>query len=139
MFGKHPSKRTQHRPSGLALPPHHRAKIKCCEETRPVFQLEASQQQHRELSKQLQSAEITLHTILLGVGGTIYTAHTPDRLIQLGIYLQRSTKLARKLHAHSVQYAHELTSTRRAVEIKSTRNKSGAMGQHASINPPDPH
>eukprot|EP00983_Pelagomonas_calceolata_P055667 1144254-Pelagomonas_calceolata.AAC.2 len=31
-------------------------------------------------------------------------------LIKLGIYPQMSTKLAQKLHAHSVQYAHKLTS-----------------------------
>eukprot|EP00983_Pelagomonas_calceolata_P121642 1160818-Pelagomonas_calceolata.AAC.1 len=36
-----------------------------CKDTRPGAQLEASQQQHSELCKQLQGAEITLHTILL--------------------------------------------------------------------------
>eukprot|EP00983_Pelagomonas_calceolata_P085593 1156595-Pelagomonas_calceolata.AAC.3 len=44
-------------------------------------------------------AEITLHTILLDVGGTIYIAHTLDQLKKLGIDPQRPTKLARKLHA----------------------------------------
>eukprot|EP00983_Pelagomonas_calceolata_P003849 124815-Pelagomonas_calceolata.AAC.1 len=37
---------------------------------KPGAQLEASQQQHSELCKQLQGAETTLHTILLVVGGT---------------------------------------------------------------------
>eukprot|EP00983_Pelagomonas_calceolata_P063360 1147688-Pelagomonas_calceolata.AAC.3 len=58
----------------------HFIEIKYCEDTRPAAQLEASQQQHSELCKQLQGAEMTLHTILLGVGGTIYTAHTLDNL-----------------------------------------------------------
>eukprot|EP00983_Pelagomonas_calceolata_P082976 1156055-Pelagomonas_calceolata.AAC.2 len=40
-----------------------------CEDMRPGAQLEASQQQHSELCKQLQGEEITLHTILLGVCG----------------------------------------------------------------------
>eukprot|EP00983_Pelagomonas_calceolata_P093278 1157757-Pelagomonas_calceolata.AAC.25 len=58
---------------------------KCCDDTRPGAQLEASQQQHSELCKQLQGAEITLNTIILGVGGattkdSIDTAHTLDQL-----------------------------------------------------------
>eukprot|EP00983_Pelagomonas_calceolata_P130041 1161656-Pelagomonas_calceolata.AAC.1 len=57
--------------------------IKNCKDTRPGAQLEASQQQHSELCKQ--GAGITLHTILLGVGGTTYTAHSLDKLKELGI------------------------------------------------------
>eukprot|EP00983_Pelagomonas_calceolata_P120484 1160712-Pelagomonas_calceolata.AAC.2 len=95
--------------------------IKYCADTRPGAQLEASQQQHSKLCKQLQGAEITLHTILLGIDP------------------RRSTKLARKLHAHSVQYAQKLTSTRRAIEIKKFQHNSGALGLHASRNPPHPH
>eukprot|EP00983_Pelagomonas_calceolata_P065560 1148640-Pelagomonas_calceolata.AAC.1 len=72
----------------------HFIEIKYCEDTRPGAQLEASQQQHSELRKQLQGAEIIIHPILLGVWGTIYTAHTLDQFIKLGIDLQRSTKLA---------------------------------------------
>eukprot|EP00983_Pelagomonas_calceolata_P086116 1156693-Pelagomonas_calceolata.AAC.6 len=75
--------------------------IKYCEDTRPGAQLEASQQQRSELCKQLQGAQITLHSILLGVGGTMYTTHTLDQFEKLGINPQRSTKLAPKLHAHS--------------------------------------
>eukprot|EP00983_Pelagomonas_calceolata_P075254 1152909-Pelagomonas_calceolata.AAC.1 len=44
------------------------------------------------------------------------TAPSPP---SLRINQQRATKLARKLHAHSVQYAQKLTSTRRAI-LKST-------------------
>eukprot|EP00983_Pelagomonas_calceolata_P001566 52587-Pelagomonas_calceolata.AAC.3 len=40
---------------------------------RPAAQLEASQQQHSGLCKQLQGAGIAIHPILLGMGGTIYT------------------------------------------------------------------
>eukprot|EP00983_Pelagomonas_calceolata_P127802 1161446-Pelagomonas_calceolata.AAC.3 len=44
------------------------------------------------LCKRLQGAVITLHTIFLGVGGTICTAHTLDQFKKLGIDPQRSTK-----------------------------------------------
>ncbi|KAF5827651.1 hypothetical protein DUNSADRAFT_315 [Dunaliella salina] len=73
--------------------------------------------QHRKLSKQLRGAKITLHSILLDVDGTIYTAPTIDKFKKLGIDYQRPTKLAGQLHAYSVQFAHKLTSTRRAIEV----------------------
>eukprot|EP00983_Pelagomonas_calceolata_P055486 1144166-Pelagomonas_calceolata.AAC.1 len=63
----------------------------------------------------------------------------PGSIKKIGIDPQRSTKLARKLRAPSVQYAHKLTLTRRAIEIKNTRHNSGALGPNASRNPPDPH
>eukprot|EP00983_Pelagomonas_calceolata_P086610 1156791-Pelagomonas_calceolata.AAC.7 len=65
-----------------------------------------------------QGAGTTLHTILLVLGGTFHTAHTLDQFKELGIDLQWSAKLARKLHAHSVQHAHKLTSTRHAIGKK---------------------
>eukprot|EP00983_Pelagomonas_calceolata_P031647 992038-Pelagomonas_calceolata.AAC.1 len=43
----------------------HLIEIKYCEDTRPSAQLEASQQQHSKMCKQLQGAEITIHPILL--------------------------------------------------------------------------
>eukprot|EP00983_Pelagomonas_calceolata_P053859 1143457-Pelagomonas_calceolata.AAC.1 len=89
----------------IKTPHFHLIESRHCEDTRPGALLEASKHQHSELCKQIQG---TLHTILLGVGGTIYTAHTLDPFKQLGIDPQRSTKLARKLHAHSVQYAQNL-------------------------------
>eukprot|EP00983_Pelagomonas_calceolata_P125257 1161194-Pelagomonas_calceolata.AAC.3 len=117
----------------------HSIGIKYCEDTRPASQLEASQQHHSELSKQLQGAEINIHPILLGVGGTIYTAHTLDQFKKLGIDSQRSETLARKLHAHSEQFAHRLTSTRRAIENINTHHNTGALEQRAARNPLDPH
>eukprot|EP00983_Pelagomonas_calceolata_P046097 1139996-Pelagomonas_calceolata.AAC.2 len=65
----------------------HLIEIKYCEDTRPGAQLEASQQQHSELCKNIQGVETTLHTILLGVGGTIYTAHTLDQFKKLLVFL----------------------------------------------------
>eukprot|EP00983_Pelagomonas_calceolata_P076675 1153521-Pelagomonas_calceolata.AAC.4 len=113
--------------------------IKYCEDTRPGAQLEASQQHHSELCTQLQGAETTLHTILLGVGGTVYAAHTLDQFNKPGVDLQRSTKLAQKFYACFVQYAYKLNSTRRAIENKNTHYDSGALGLRAARNSPDPH
>eukprot|EP00983_Pelagomonas_calceolata_P001747 58089-Pelagomonas_calceolata.AAC.1 len=88
------------------------------EHTRPKNQLEASKQQHRDLYCHLlrASAQVNLHNILLGVGGDIYTPHTLEPPKELGLDTYNATKLAQKLHAHSVQYAYKLASTRRALE-----------------------
>jgi len=43
--------------------------IKYCEDTRPQNQLNARMEQHKDLCNILQGASITLHIILLGVGG----------------------------------------------------------------------
>eukprot|EP00983_Pelagomonas_calceolata_P081716 1155666-Pelagomonas_calceolata.AAC.1 len=60
--------------------------------------------------------------------------HCQDQLRKLGIDLQWSIKLAQKLHAFSMQYAHELTSTRRAFENKNTQHNSGALGLRARVD-----
>jgi len=68
----------QHRPKGLSILQRdvHLIDVKYCEDTRLQYQLSAAQQQHKGLCSTLQGASVTLHTILLGVGGgTIYTNH----------------------------------------------------------------
>eukprot|EP00983_Pelagomonas_calceolata_P021691 679547-Pelagomonas_calceolata.AAC.1 len=49
----------------------HLVEVKYFEDNRPKNQLEASKQQHCNLCRNLSraSAQVTLHTILLGVGG----------------------------------------------------------------------
>eukprot|EP00983_Pelagomonas_calceolata_P080348 1155106-Pelagomonas_calceolata.AAC.1 len=99
----------------------HLVEVKYCEDTRPKSQpaeLEASKQQHRDLCCHLSrtSAQVTLHIILLVVGGVIYTPHTLKPLKELGLDTYKATKLAQKLHAHSVQYAYKVASTRQALE-----------------------
>eukprot|EP00983_Pelagomonas_calceolata_P063062 1147571-Pelagomonas_calceolata.AAC.1 len=84
-------------------------------------------------------AEINFHTILQGVCRTIYVAHTLDQFRKLGIDPQRSSELAWKPHAHSVQHAHKLTSTRRAIENKRRSKNPGALGPYAARNPSDPY
>jgi len=55
------------------------------------------------LSQQLHlaSANVSLHTTLLGMGGTIYCPEL-EPLKNLGLDPQKATKLAVKLHAHSI-------------------------------------
>eukprot|EP00983_Pelagomonas_calceolata_P048150 1140938-Pelagomonas_calceolata.AAC.1 len=85
------------------------------------------------------SAQVTLHTMLLGVGGVIYTTHTLEPLKDLGLDTYKATRLARKLHAHSVQYAYKLASTRRALEKTSFDSHQQDQARATASNPPDTH
>ena len=48
-------------------------------------QLSAAQEQHKGLRTILQGAAVALHTIRLGVGGTVYSNHTLEPIIELGL------------------------------------------------------
>eukprot|EP00983_Pelagomonas_calceolata_P129742 1161631-Pelagomonas_calceolata.AAC.1 len=77
--------------------------------------------QHADLCKNISGEAVSLHTILLGVGGTCYNEHTLDQFKQLEqLDHQRANTLARKLHAYSVMYANKLVTTRRAIENNNT-------------------
>ena len=62
--------------------------------TRHENQLEATKQQHRDLIHDEAAASITLHTILLGVGGYVYTPHMFDPLKKLGLISTRLRSMA---------------------------------------------
>jgi len=64
-------------------------------DTRPKNQLNAAKEQHKDLCNILQGASVTLHIILLGVGGTIYNTHTLKPFKELGLDSQRVKKLLR--------------------------------------------
>jgi len=68
----------QHRPKDLSKPrcDIHLVEIKYCEDISPQNQLNAAKEQHKDLCNILQGASVTLHIILLGVGGTICNTHT---------------------------------------------------------------
>jgi len=53
----------------------HLVEVKYCEDTQPGHQLEASKKQHEVLCKRLKAKKVILHTILRGVGGSIYISH----------------------------------------------------------------
>eukprot|EP00983_Pelagomonas_calceolata_P107208 1159319-Pelagomonas_calceolata.AAC.9 len=72
--------------------------------------LEAAPRQHADLCKLISAKAVTLHTILLGVGGTCYTEHH-DMIAQTSFNKwdwTTNTKLAHKLHAHSDKYVSKL-------------------------------
>jgi len=107
----------QHRPKDLSKIRRdiHLVEIKYCEDTRPQNQLNAAKEQHKDLCNILLGASVTLHIILLGVGGTIYNTHTLKPFKDLGLNSQRVKKLASKIHVHSVNLAAKLVQTRRAL------------------------
>jgi len=130
----------QHRPKDLSIPRRdiHLVEIKYCENTRPQNQLNAAKEQHKDLCNILQGASVTLHIILLGVGGTIYNTHTLKPFKELGIDSQRVKKLASKLHVHSVNFAAKLVHTRRALSSTVINcHQEPVSGQ--ACNPPDPN
>jgi len=79
-----------------------------------------------------------LRTIPLGVGGSFYTSHTLNQLKELGLNRHKAHKTALKLHAHSVLYAHKLTTTSCALE-KSNCSQGLGLEQGAVCHPPDPY
>eukprot|EP00983_Pelagomonas_calceolata_P101155 1158662-Pelagomonas_calceolata.AAC.6 len=100
--------------------------------------IQAAQQQHADLCKLISAKALTLHTILLGVGGMCYTEHALNQFKQLGLDHQCAIKLADRLHAHSVKNAHKLVTTRRAIDNCNT-SRSHVLGLGASNDHPDPH
>jgi len=72
----------------------HLVEIKYCKDTRPQNQLNAAKELHKYLCSILRGTSVTLHIILLGVGGTIYTTHTLKPCKELGLDSQRVKKLA---------------------------------------------
>ena len=110
-----------------------------CEDTRPQHQLNAATEQHKDLCNILQGASVTLHIILLGVGGTIYNTHNLKPFKELGLDSQRVKKLASKLHVHFVNFAAKLVHTRRALTstVVNSHQQEPVSGQ--ACNPLNPH
>ncbi len=115
----------------------HLVEVEYCEDTRAGDHLKATKKQHKVLCKRLKANKVILHTVLLGVEGSIYTSHTLNHLKELGLDTQKAHKTALKLHAHSVRYANKLT-TRSALE-KSSCSQGLGLEQGAACHPPDPH
>ena len=85
----------QHRPKDFSILQCdiHLIEIKYCEDTKPQNQLSAAQEQYEGLCPILQEASVTLHTTLLGVGGTIYNNHTLKPFKELGLVLKELRNL----------------------------------------------
>eukprot|EP00983_Pelagomonas_calceolata_P080728 1155278-Pelagomonas_calceolata.AAC.2 len=74
-----------------------------------------------------------------GVAGGTYTPHTLGPLEELGLDTHTATKLALKLHAHSVQYADIHASTRRALDKTPLNSHHRDQARAIASNPSDPH
>ena len=131
----------QHRPNHLNKHRRdiHLVKIKYCEDSRPQNQLNAAKEQHNDLyALSKEPPCVTLHIILLGVGGTIYNTHTLKPFKELGLDSQRVKNLASKLHVHSVNFAAKLVHTRRALSSTVINSHQEPVSGQA-CNPLDPH
>jgi len=75
----------------------HLVEVEYCEDAQPGHQLEASRKQHKVLCKTLNTKKVILHTIILGVGGSIYTSNTIRHLEEVGLDTQKAHKVALNL------------------------------------------
>ncbi len=88
-------------------------------DTRPEQQLARATEQHNGLKHALaqQCHKVSLHTILVGVMGTIYKCHTELPLSKLGLNRCRVRKLTLDLNTHSLQYATKIINTSRSIPL----------------------
>ena len=96
---------------------------------------------------------MTSHTILIGVGGTIYN-YTIASLINLGLTKQKAESLASQLRDHAIQRLSTIINTRHALCFQGVSGRGGLAGHAAgaedgrtrvrahrgmAANLPDPH
>jgi hypothetical protein len=116
----------------------HLIEIEYCENTGPQNQLSTAQEQHKGLCAILQEASITLHTILLGEGGTIYDIHALKPFKELGLDFQRAKKLATNFIYILSTTLPNLSIERRTL-TNTTINSHHELVSGQACNPPDPH
>ncbi len=115
----------------------HLVEVKYCDDTRPEQQLARATEQHNGLKHALaqQCHKVSLHTILIGVMGTIYKCHPELPLSKLGLDRCKVRKLTLDLNTHCIQYATMIINTSR--RLKNIKERLHANGSFQ--NPSDPH
>jgi hypothetical protein len=99
--------------------------IKNCRDTQPEGQERNASKQHEELCKRLTqkwACKVTLITILLGVGGTIYKA-MEESMRSLGVVGSAYTKLAKELNLIAADYAQQAMALRAARYYSARKSK----------------
>jgi len=108
------TKKGHHRDTQAKYPLHWDAnliEVKYCDDTQPEQQLARASEQHIRLKHALaqQCHKVSLHTILIGVMGTIFKCHTKAPLNKPGLDRCRVRKMtlvkSLDLNTHSIQYA----------------------------------
>ena len=84
--------------------------IKFCRDTDPTGQLARARTQHSRLVEALTAAApgavVQMEVILIGVSGAIYTEHTKDPMVRLGVTRGAWDKLKYRLNVLAVQQLH---------------------------------
>jgi hypothetical protein len=89
----------------------HLVEFKFCSDIHPQYTLEKAHNQHQPLIQCLQRSlrgispnnQVTLHVILLGVGGTIYNQYNITPLLSLGAPTHKVHQLATALPCHAIK------------------------------------
>jgi len=112
--------------------------IKFCSDINPQQTLERAHDQHQPLIQRLRTRslrgisrnnKVTLHVILLGVGGTVYNRYTITSLLNLGIPTHEVHQLATKLHCHAIKSLNKITKTRRKIHFNNSDSDNGGSGR----------
>jgi len=102
----------------------HLVEFKFCSDINPQQTLEKAHNQLQALIQRLRTRslrgisrnnKVTLHVILLGVGGTIYNQYTITPVLNLGIPTHKVHQLATKLHCHAIKSLNNIKKTRHKI------------------------
>ena len=139
----------------------HLIELKFCSDTNPEPTLKTAQNQHKNTIESLRTKSlrgshcnnrVTLHTILIGVAGTIYNPYTIDPLCNLGLSKEKAHNTAKALHFHAVKALTKIDNTKNSLLFSNLSNGGSGVGGmerayrrarrttgRMADNPPDSH